>query len=383
MKILFVTRGFPSDKDPMSGNYEAVQAKAIAAKGHQVSVIAIRWKSIRRLFSWSKISHRVVDGVDIYESTRICISRRFNFLYGLDRFLRAREYKRIFKRYLKEKGLPDIVHAHIVFVADSVLFVKKDYHLPFIITEHWSQTFKTDVTDWVKTQSLIYHHANRVISVSQALADSLKESFQTESIVINNMVSDLFFNSTLVERHDNVFKFVAVGAFRSDRLKGFDVLVNAFAQAHFPENISLEIIGDGPDRSFIENKIEQHSLKNQVKLLGVKTPEEVSALLCNSNCFVLSSRLETFSIVLIEAMAKGLPVIATKCGGPETFVRPQDGILVEKENVEELSKGMRYMTKHSQEYDAKEIRRHCRENFSQHVIADKIINVYKQVLTQN
>ena len=213
--------------------------------------------------------------------------------------------------------------------------MKKDYHLPFIITEHWSQTFKTDVTDWVKKQSLVYHQADSIISVSQALADSLKESFQIESIVINNMVSDLFFNSTLVERHDNVFKFVAVGAFRSDRLKGFDVLVNAFAQAHFSENISLEIIGDGPDRSFIECKIEQYSLKNQVKLLGVKTPEEVSALLCNSNCFVLSSRLETFSIVLIEAMAKGLPVIATRCGGPETFVRKEDGILVAKENVDE------------------------------------------------
>ncbi len=367
----------------MAGNYEAVQAKAIATKGHQVSVIAIRWISIRKLLAWSKISHRVVDGVDIYECTRICISKRFVFLYDLDRFLRVREYKRIFKRYLKEKGLPDIVHAHIVFVADSVLFLKKDYHLPFIITEHWSQTFKTDVTDWVKKQSLVYHQADSIISVSQALADSLKESFQIESIVINNMVSDLFFNSTLVERHDNVFKFVAVGAFRSDRLKGFDVLVNAFAQAHFSENISLEIIGDGPDRSFIECKIEQYSLKNQVKLLGVKTPEEVSALLCNSNCFVLSSRLETFSIVLIEAMAKGLPVIATRCGGPETFVRKEDGILVAKENVEELANAMKYMVDHYQEYNADEIRHHCHDNFSQNVIADKIIDVYNQIINNS
>ena len=113
----------------------------------------------------------------------------------------------------------------------------------------------------------------------------------------------------------------------------------------------------------------------------MRTPGEVNQLLCQSDCFVLSSRLETFSIVLVEAMAKGLPVIATRCGGPETFVRSEDGILVQKENAEELAKAMTYMKEHYQEYDAEEIRHHCHDNFSQDVIADKIIEVYKQAMS--
>ena len=100
-------------------------------------------------------------------------------------------------------------------------------------------------------------------------------------------------------------------------------------------------------------------------------------------CFVLSSRLETFSIVVIEAMAKGLPVIATRCGGPETFLLPEHGILVEKENTEELADAINYMLGHFSEYDSQKIRKYCYDHFSQDVIAGKIIEVYNQLLNQH
>ena len=82
-------------------------------------------------------------------------------------------------------------------------------------------------------------------------------------------------------------------------------------------------------------------------------------------------------------MAKGLPVIATICGGPETFVRPEDGILVPKENAEELSKAMKKMIENYQNFDSAEIRRYCHDSFSQDVIADKIINIYKEVINNH
>jgi glycosyltransferase involved in cell wall biosynthesis len=195
------------------------------------------------------------------------------------------------------------------------------------------------------------------------------------------MVSDQFFQTSKVERNGNTFKFIAVGAFR--RNKGFDILVDAFAEGHFPENIKLDIVGDGEERELVERKVHQHGLSSQIHLLGTKTPAEVSELLCNSDCFVLSSRLETFAIVVIEAMAKGLPVIATKSGGPETFLQPEHGILVQKENVEELADAMQYMIEHHLEYNPEDIRKFCYDHFSQNVIADQIIGVYNQVLNNN
>ena len=58
MRILFVTRGFPSKENFMSGNYEAVQAQAIAAKGHDVSVIAIKWKNPLHILERNRVNHR-------------------------------------------------------------------------------------------------------------------------------------------------------------------------------------------------------------------------------------------------------------------------------------------------------------------------------------
>ena len=380
MKILFVTRGFPSEEDIMWGNYEAVQAKALAAKGHQVSVVSVHFDSIRHIFRRTRIIHRVVDRVNVYGCTRILPSTRFLKLPKWNDRVVIRAYRQIVNRSIKDMGRPDVVHAHIVSCAAPLAFIIDEYHLPLVITEHWTAMNKEVIPDWLKKQSFIYHRADQVICVSQALADSLYRNFQVSSRVINNMVSNQFFLSKKANRCDGQFRFIACGAFRENRNKGFDILVDAFALAHFPENIQLNIIGDGPDRPFIEEKIANHGLSEQIHLLGVKTPDEVSEQLCLSDCFVLSSRLETFAIVVIEAMSKGLPVIATRSGGPETFLRPEHGLLVDKENVEQLSDAMKYMIWHNSDYDSYSIRKFCHSNFSQDIIADKIIEVYNNVI---
>ncbi len=377
MKVLFVTRGFPSAQNVMSGNYEAVQAKAIAAKGHHVSLISVYEKTFwKNLFTWKTITYKKVDKINVYEGIYPTISIRF--VRRINKYLRKISYKHVFQRVVKEQGMPDVIHAHLIFIASATIFFKDKYHLPFVITEHWTKTNVSEIPKWVRNMSFAYHKADQVICVSQTLAVSLKRNFQVESIVINNMVSDQFFNSSKIKRTDNIFMFIAIGAFRKN--KGFDILIDAFAQANFPSNILLNIIGDGEERELIENKIKSHGLSEQVKLLGTKTPEEVSDQLCNADCFVLSSRLETFAIVVIEAMAKGVPVIATRSGGPETFLRPEHGLLVEKENIGELANAMKYMVEHYKDYDSKQIRQFCYDNFSQDVIADKIINIYKKVL---
>lgn len=380
MKILFLTRGFPSKDNPMNGNYEAVQAKAIAAKGHEVSVIAIKWNNPLHLFKFDRLSHRVVDGIHIYECNRITLSIPRLFLPKLEQQVMQWQFKRVFRSYLKEQCLPDVVHAHIIRYAAPAIYLKTEYNLPFVITEHWSVMSKKDTPKRVMNQTFAYHMADRVICVSSALAENLKEICDIEGLVINNMVDECFFKSKKIEHREGRFKFIGVGALR--KIKRFDILVEAFALCQFPENVSLDIVGEGKERDLIESKIQHYNLEGQVRLLGVKAPEEVNDLLCKSDCFVLSSRLETFAIVVIEALAKGLPVIVTRSGGPETFVRPEDGVIVPKENVEELAKAMKNMIKHYQEYNGEEIRAHCHDNFSQNVIADKIIEVYKQILNK-
>lgn len=378
MKVLFITRGFPSEKDIMSGNYEAVQAKALVAKGMDVSLINVFERPRQYFFKDSEITHRICDGVDVYQGK--CIAFRKRGIRRINNYLRKRAYRQVFKAVVKEKGMPDIIHAHIVSIASFSIFLKYEYRLPFVITEHWTKTNVSEIPEWLRHMSKAYSQADKVLCVSQALADSLMKNFHIKCLVINNMVSDQFFLSSKIERKDQSFKFIAVGAFRKN--KGFDILVEAFAHGCFHDNVTLDIVGDGEERELVERLIQQHNLSNQVKLLGTKTPDEVNMLLCNSDCFVLSSRLETFAIVVIEAMAKGLPVIATRSGGPETFLHPEHGILVEKDNIVELADAMKYMTEHSKDYDSAEIRHYCYDHFSQNVIADQIVSVYNQVLNR-
>ena len=376
MKVLFVTRGFPSEKDPMSGNYEAVQAKALAAKGLDVTVINVLERPRQYMLEKREITHRRVDGVDFYQGK--CVVFRKRIIRKINNYSRKRAYRQVFKAVVSEKGMPDIIHAHIISLASFTIFLKDEYHLPFVITEHWTMTNKTDIPEWLRKMAFAYHRADKVICVSQALANSLKRNFNVNSIVINNMVSDRFFETTKAERQDNTFKFISVGAFR--RNKGFDILVDAFAKGHFPENVKLDIVGDGEERKLVESKIRELGLSAQIHLLGTKTPMEVCELLCHSDCFVLSSRLETFAIVVIEAMAIGLPIIASRSGGPETFLQSEHGLLVGKENIEELTCAMQYMLEHHTEYNSYDIRDYCFNHFSQDVIADQIIGVYNEVI---
>jgi len=368
----------------MLGNYEAVQAKAIAAKGHEVSVLAIRWRTLVHLFECGKLKHRCVDGVHVYECTRVypfVPGFSFGAMRKFERFFRKKVFHRVLKNYLQKEQLPDVVHAHIVSYAAPAAILKEQYGLPFVITEHWSKANEGNITKRVEGNAFIYRLADEVVCVSEALAKSLLENFGVESRVIYNMVENRFFeNFSIEQKTHRGFRFISVGSLLP--IKGFDVLIRAFAKIE-GKDVTLDVVGGGPEKEKLQSLIDSLNLQGKVRLLGLKKPEEVSNILADSDCFVLASRSETFGIVFIEAMAKGLPVIATKCGGPETIVNDCNGVLVPIDNQDSLAKAMNMMIANSQNYDKMTIRQYCIENYSQDRIADKIIDIYEKAIEGN
>ena len=79
----------------------------------------------------------------------------------------------------------------------------------------------------------------------------------------------------------------------------------------------------------LEALVQEKALTEQVTFLGSLTREQVRQEVSEADAFVLSSEYETFGVVVIEALALGKPVIATRCGGPESIVVPSVGYLVE------------------------------------------------------
>ena len=228
---------------------------------------------------------------------------------------------------------------------------------------------------------IAYPKVDKLLSVSESLSVSIEKHFNQKSTVVNNMVSDDFFieRSSRSSNKDSCFHFISVGSLFP--IKGFDLLIDAFYKSGLSKkNCKLTIIGGGQEQVKLQSQIERLSLQNNVFLVGRKTKKEIVSYLQNSNVFVLSSHSETFSVVCIEAMALGLPVIATACGGPEEFVTEEVGMLVKTSDVDALALAMNEMYENAHEYNQIKIADFCKSNFAPKVIAEKLIMNFEEVL---
>jgi glycosyltransferase involved in cell wall biosynthesis len=128
------------------------------------------------------------------------------------------------------------------------------------------------------------------------------------------------------------FVICAVG--RLARQKGYDTLLDALslARARLPSNWRLLILGEGPRRQELERQMDRLGLTSHVSLLGYV--ENPYPLMSHSDLFVHAARYEPFGQVLTEALALGLPILATACAGaPQEILEGGDaGVLVPPED---------------------------------------------------
>jgi glycosyltransferase involved in cell wall biosynthesis len=132
-----------------------------------------------------------------------------------------------------------------------------------------------------------------------------------------------------------------LAAGRLTRQKGFDMLVKAYAQiAASQPDWRLQISGNGPWRRRLERLVARHELDEAVRLPGPAEP--LAAEMDKAAMFVLPSRFEGFPLVLLEAMAKGLPVVAFDCptGPGEIIDDHRNGLLVPARDVDGLARGI-------------------------------------------
>jgi len=129
-----------------------------------------------------------------------------------------------------------------------------------------------------------------------------------------------------------------IAAGRYTRGKGFDLLIDAFAQVVARHrDWQLRLFGGGPARAELQQRIRDAGLYNHVLLMG--RTEHLADEMARSAIFVLSSRYEGFGMVLIEALAVGLPVVSFDCPrGPSEIITPDvDGTLVPPEDIDALA----------------------------------------------
>lgn len=374
MFVLILSRGYPREDNKVLGIFEMDQAKALQSLGIKVVYMSTDLRSIRRWRKWG-YEKKLIDGIEVY-GMNIPLGRVKASI--LDRALIFSK-NFLYKKIVEEKGKPDIIHAHFVNQGYMGSLLKKEEDIPLVITEHSSQFNKDNISElFMDRGNRTYKNADQLITVSPSLQKRIKERFGIDSIYIPNIVdTDIF---TYVPRERGMkFKFVSTGHLIPS--KGNDITVRAFYKA-FKDvgDVELKIFGEGKDRRRIEELIKELDLSEKVKLMGQCKREDIAKEYIDSDAFVLASKSETFGVSYIEALASGLPVLATRCGGPEAFINEKNGIFSDVDDVDSLAKNMQYLYENLDKFNRQEISYNTIERFSPEKIGEKIIDVYKNVI---
>ena len=377
----------------MSGIFIHDQATCLARRFH-VTVLTPRSPSVLEhfFFRWgAKFFLKRDHGIDTLHVRRLrlpSIQRLFMSRQDPDyimpyyrRFCRA--IRKGFSWYVGEYGRPDIIHAHVVLPAGWIAVeLGREYGVPVVLTEH-SGPFSMHLDSQAKHDLVrrTLAGADRLVAVSPALRDAMRQVCPDAEIdVIGNIIDTEFFvPGKPTSEISGQVRLLAVSALNEK--KGIQHLLSAAQHllAKGYRAFEIRIGGDGPYRSRLEAMARELGVQHHCRFLGTLTREAVRAHMQACDLFVLPSLGETFGVVLVEAMSCGKPVLATRCGGPDTLVTPETGILVAPGDPSELAQAMAEFMTGRRRYDADAIRRSAVTRFAAAAFLSKIEAVYREV----
>jgi glycosyltransferase involved in cell wall biosynthesis len=211
--------------------------------------------------------------------------------------------------------------------------------------------------------------------VSNSLARELQAIIGRQMTVVPNIV-DVHRFQKIFPSSEQVVQIGFVGGMNTN-VKGLDLLLNACSGLTFP--FFLHVAGSGVLIDSYRRQAEELGLSKQCRFYAFINPDQIGEFYSCLHFVVCSSRYETFNVSLIEAMACGLPVLSTKCGGPEDYIQSENGILCERENIDSLRAGIEKMVAKRSEYSALVIKQFA-ARFSPEHVGKMLLSIYQQAV---
>ena len=323
MHILEIPSFFP----PHGGLFCLEQAKALKALGHEVRIVSVLELGISkdRAFYFTapwREERKELEGVEVfcYYMRAVPKAVRYNINHWIHLCQKSVEL------YVRRFGKPDILHAHCCKNAGmAARQISQRLGIPFFISEHLSSgLFERDFGEgwqrhgWLKERmQQTYEAANCVIPVSRELVDDLAPFFgkNYRQYPISNIIDTNFF--TFCERESlasRSFRFCCL-AIANIYGKGYDVLADAMQ--YLSANVELHIAGQNTDSKSMRRLFAHW---HNVHLHGQLDKAGVRDLLWKCDALVLPSRSEAQPLVILEALATGIPVVSTECISPSVRI---------------------------------------------------------------
>ncbi|MBR6034764.1 MAG: glycosyltransferase [Paludibacteraceae bacterium] len=300
-----------------------------------------------------------------------------------------RELWREWRDFRRSGWMPDIVQLNVIQKQGLLaLWLKRRYHIPYVIVEHWSGylpengQFMRMPAFKRRLYARIAREASVLLGVSNRLIEAMRACgvANSDTRKINNVVDDFFFEASGVKSQESGRKTILQVSCFDERAKNVKGLLRAAKRlSEKRQDWQLVLVGDGID--YKETRAYAQELQIPEQLLrwtGELTPREVSNEFDNADIFVLPSRYENAPVVISESLAKGVPVVATKVGGIPEMVNADCGILIESNDDAALVQALQTMLDHYQEYDTKVIRQ-AGEPYSFAKVGRQLKDIYEQV----
>lgn len=263
------------------------------------------------------------------ENTQIMVESRFFKLFHILPFLQRRLVEPEFRK-MHEKKKADILHSTIIFPSAILTYkIAKKYDLPHVITEHWTKIDKFMARSlFAKKAKLVYESAKCVTAVSLFLKENIEKYDRSGNVIrIPNVINNKVFYYRPKQTDPDKYTFTCVAQWNYP--KRLDLIMhslNSFTKSSV-KKVHLNVIGNGA----MVNEFRKQKWSFTVDYLSNIPPENIAELIHTSDFFIHASDIETFSVVIAEALCTGTPVIASGNTAIVELINEQNGLLCEND----------------------------------------------------
>lgn len=385
-RVLFLASWYPSRINKVLGMFVKRKAETMTKKC-DVSLIYVTMDNTLkdRIYDMETNTENNVFTVRVYFAAQP--SGIINkILYNI-RYLKSWYYG--LKTVRREWGAFDLVHVNVIDRAGYIALLLKWFKgIKYVITEHSTPDVKFLKGETTSTHIPLFFLKKLAVKNAEFINVDSHPSMEYWNKaglfgnygVIANVVEVHPFFLDMQKKNDGIKRAVHISALMERKNVGD--IIKAYAHIYHQlqrKNIEFHIIGEGEQKEkLILLSAELDVLNKCVFFHGFVDEEKKLEMIVNSDFHILNSDEEGFSVVTAEAILYGIPVIATKCGGPEDFVPKEVGILINRRNINELTDAILYMLDNSDKYDKKVLQEFGKSRFSPDVICEKTYAAYKK-----
>lgn len=380
MKVLFLSSWYPTDKNPNFGIFVKEHAKAIHSTKNEIVVLAL---VIHRSNKWCQILQNDFADENGIRTVLIEVNTRFrDILYHLVP-LQYLMLRKTFHKKIRANFNPDIIHSNVIFPAGIMgNWLARHLHKPHIITEHWSRIesflHKPILSGWgINT----YKNASVILPVSvflrNKLIDLLPQIDTQRFHVVPNVIDAEIFSFKEKNRNLNSIHFCSIASWMYKKTpdKNPELFIEALAhlRGKLNKTIILTMIGGGDKVDELKNLCIEKNI--QAEFTGYINKHKIKEKLWEADFYIHASSMETFGVVVAEALLCGTPVICSKVGALPELINKTNGILCDN-TVDSWIAGIQLAINYSFNY--KQISIDTGNRFSLENIGNQIDEVYRE-----